>query len=218
MSRFQSDQTHLRDTLYAAHTVAFSEARLPTASEITRVHVPYLDAIIEETHRYVHIVPGVLREAKIDTEILGHPIPKGTNLFFITSAASFKEPAYAIDEEKRAETARQAKDRYGQWDPANIGDYVPERWLRIEKSREEGEMVEREIFDPHAGPQMAFGSGPRGCFGRKLAYLELRIVVTILVWSFEFLELEEDLNSFEVLDTFALQPATCYIRPRKIHY
>lgn len=218
MARFQLSQTHLRDALYAVHKEPLSEGRLPTASEITRAEIPYLEAIIEETHRYVHIVPGVFRQSKVDTQILGYPIPKGTNVVFVTSAASFMEPAFTIDEEKRAETARQAKNRYGVWNPSSIGEYLPERWLKLEKSKENGKTVEREAFDPCAGPQLAFGAGPRSCFGRKLAYLELRIAITMLIWSFNFLLLGEELNSFEVFDTFALQPAKCYVKLEKIKH
>jgi len=214
MARFQAYQSGLRADLHAAHAVARSEGRLPTACEITAAHVPLLEAVIEETLRYTHIVPGVIREARFDTHILGHAIPRGTHIFFITSAAGFMEPAFAVREDQRAETARRASGRCGAWDPADIGEYVPQRWLR---SVDDGAgSSARHEFDPRAGPHLAFGAGPRSCFGRKLAYLEMRIAITMLLWRFEYLELPTKHNSFETVDAFTLQPENCYVKLRTL--
>ncbi|KAK1758058.1 cytochrome P450 [Echria macrotheca] len=221
MGRFQPCQSRLRADLYAAHAAARAEGRLPTAREITAAHVPYLEAVIEETLRYTHIVPGVIRQATCDTHILGHAIPRGTHVFFITSAAGFKEPAFAVREDQRAETARRAggaSGRCGEWDPADIGEFAPRRWLRSVPDDDDDDdgsgSGSREVFDPRAGPQLAFGAGPRGCFGRKLAYLELRIAITMLLWRFEFLELPSAQNSFGIVDAFALLPENCFVKLR----
>jgi len=215
MARFQAYQSRLRADLYAAHAAARSDGRLPTAREITATHIPFLDAVIEETHRYIHIVPGVIREARVDTHILGYAIPRGTTVFFITSAAGFTEPAFAVREDQRAETSRRASGRWGSWDPTDIGDYAPQRWLRS-AGPDDAARPARQEFDPRAGPHLAFGAGPRSCFGRKLAHLELRLTITMLLWRFEFGELPAAQNSFEAVGAFALQPENCYVRLRAL--
>lgn len=214
MARHQSSQSRLRKDLYDAFTSAFSEARLPSISEITRSQIPYLDAIIEETHRCAHIVPTVIRQSTVDTQLLGYPIPKGTHVFFYTNGASFMQPAFDIPHGKRTDSGRNTENRFGTWDPVSVREFAPERWLRKEKSEEDG--IEWDVFNPQAGPQMAFGAGPRGCFGRRLAYLEIRITIVLLLWRFEFLELDDKLGDFEGVDFFAVTPRHCYVKLRKI--
>lgn len=212
MGRDQQSQRRLREELYNAHAAARSEGRLPTAGEITRAHIPFLEAVIEETSRCSTIVPTVIRESIVDTDVLGYPIPKGTMIFFVINAEGFLQPAFEVDEAKRAETSRQAKDLYGDWKPEDIGDFNPLRWLKVEKPSRQ------DVFDPHAGPQLTFGAGPRSCFGRKLAYVELRIAVTLLTWTFELLEMDERLSNLETEDYFTLLPRNCYVKLRKIKY
>jgi cytochrome P450 len=170
--------------------------------------------MIEETHRCAHIVPVVIRQSTVDTELLGHQIPKGTHLFFYTSGASFLAPAFDIPDHRRTERGRSAKNRFGVWDPANVREFAPERWLRTEKG--EGGGSDGEVFDSCAGPQLAFGAGPRGCFGRRLAYLEMRLAIVLLLWAFEFVEMDERLNNFDGVDFFAVTPKDCYVKLRKI--
>lgn len=85
------------------------------------------------------------------------------------------------------------------WDPVDIGAFAPERWLKAEKSEnEDGKTVEQEVFEPQAGPNLAFGAGLRACFGRRLAYLEMRTALTLLIWSFELREMGEKLNNLRL--------------------
>jgi cytochrome P450 len=172
--------------------------------------------MMEETLRYSHIAPAVLRQATVDTQILGYHIPKGTNIFLNTSAASFMQPAFEIDEARRRESARVVGGRQS-WDPEDVEEFVPERWLKMENRQQEGETENREVFDSRAGPMLAFGVGHRSCFGRKLVYLDLQIAMTLLTWSFEFLELGQ-LNNFEAVDSLSQRPRDCYVRLRKIEY
>ena len=74
-------QDKLRAALWAAYGSARDESRQPSATEILATPVPYLDAVIEESLR-MHSPVGVqIREAIVDTEVLGHKITKGTNVF-----------------------------------------------------------------------------------------------------------------------------------------
>ena len=213
MARYPASQTSLRDHLHRAFPLAASAKRFPSSTEIIHAHIPELDAMIEETHRCAHIVPTVIRQSIVDTQILGYRIPKGTHIWFYTSGASFKKPAYSIPLEKRTESGRKVTERVGTWDPETVSEFLPERWLRKETD-EDG--VEREAFDPQAGPQMAFGAGARGCFGRRLAYLEMRITIVLLLWKFEFMEVEGKLGEFEGVDFFAVTPKHCYVRLKSI--
>lgn len=60
--------------------------------------------------------------------------------------------------------------------------FEPERWLRKKKrassstTATEDEAIE---FNANAAPQAAFGLGLRGCWGRKLVYVELRMLVAL---------------------------------------
>lgn len=217
MTQDQKTQLRLRKDLHAAHATALSEGRLPTATEISRANIPFLEATIEETFRYTTLVPTLIRESLVDTEILGHAIPKGTMVFLCINSQSFMRPSFPINETKRSETSRLAKNQHGEWDPSNMGEFVPERWLKKGKKEiNPSNIVEREVFDPHAGPQISFGAGPRSCFGRKLAYVEMRIALTLLIWAFEFLPMEGERDSMEVLESFTLQPKYCYVKLRKI--
>jgi hypothetical protein len=214
MSRHQSSQSRLRKDLHEAFPAALSDNRIPSITEITRSQIPYLDAMIEETHRCAHIVPTVIRQSTIDTQLLGYSIPKGTHVWFYTSGPGFMQPAFDIPLQKRTDRGRKVEKRVGVWDPADVKNFAPERWLRKEKSEEDES--EQDVFYPQAGPQMAFGAGPRGCFGRRLAYLEMRISIVLLLWKFEFLELDEKLDNFEGIDFFAVTPKHCFIKLKLI--
>jgi cytochrome P450 len=214
MARYQSYQSRLRAALHQAFPAALSDKRLPSVEEITHSQIPYLDAVIEETHRCAHAVPTVVRQSTADTELLGYPIPKGTHVFFYTSGASFMQPAFSVPDEKRTAGGRKINTHFGSWDAATIAKFAPERWLKTDRSGDDEK--ERTMFDAQAGPQMAFGTGPRGCFGRRLAYLEMRIAIVLLMWKFEFLDLDDELGSFEGVDFFAVTPKACYVKLRKV--
>lgn len=55
-------QTTLRSALHASHIAAFSDGRMPSAKEISRIPVPYLDAVIEEILRCSGTISMVERQ------------------------------------------------------------------------------------------------------------------------------------------------------------
>ena len=211
----QHAQIRLRQALHEAFPNAVSSRTAPTVTDITRTQVPYLDAFIEETLRHSKTLPVTSRQPIANTQILGVPIPKGTTVMMISHGASILYPAIAVDEKKRTEAAKAAKDRYGVWDPENVREFLPERWLKVEKG---ADGVEGVVYDSTAGPQMAFGGGPRGCFGRRLAYLELRIAIALLTWNFEFGELSEELNHMAGKESLTTMPEVCYVNLRPVKY
>ncbi|KAK9425302.1 putative Cytochrome P450 [Seiridium unicorne] len=209
-------QAHLRKVLQAAHHEALKAKRSPTIDEITEAHIPYLDAVMEEILRCGGTVPGVDREAQCDTEVLGYPIAKGTVVLMSGMGPSMLEPGIDIDESRRSETSQTAKSegRFRAWDVDEIGKFKPERWLipAADGSGNDGESQ----FDSAAGPQLAFGLGTRGCYGKRLAYLELRILITMILWNFELLRTPEKLSGYDAIAGVTYKPQHCYVRLRKV--
>ncbi|CRK13251.1 hypothetical protein BN1723_009942, partial [Verticillium longisporum] len=139
-----------------------------------------------------------------DTTVLGRAVPKGTTMLLLAQGPSLTSPALRIPEAARSPSARPC----GAWDPEGMELFAPERWLSTDGA---GNVV----FDPLAGPVLGFGGGVRGCFGRKLAYLEMRIVCTLLAWNFELLECGEELSGYEAMEEITYKPTSCYMKPRK---
>jgi len=84
-----SAQQKLRTHLRASFPAAAAEKRAPTADEITKTHIPYLDASLEEIARTALTASGVIRIALTDTTVLGHAIPKGTDVFLMGNGPDF---------------------------------------------------------------------------------------------------------------------------------
>jgi cytochrome P450 len=204
-----SAQKKLRDELRAGYSSAWAEKRQPTPDEITKTHIPYLDACIEETNRKSSTAVGVVRKSLVDATVLGHVIPKGIDVFLLNNGGDSLTPPsdVKIPENLRSESSRAAataRTKVGSWDPADVHEFKPERWLH----EEDGKVV----FNSQAGPMLVFGLGPRGCFGRRLAYLELRQVMVLLVWNFEFQSLPAHLSSYACVDKLTHQAAQAYVR------
>ncbi|TQN64805.1 Cytochrome P450 monooxygenase TRI13 [Colletotrichum shisoi] len=160
-----------------AHAEALVEKRAPTHDEITKAKIPYLDAVIEEILRLGHNVPVVDRQCTQDTVILGHHIPEGTHVFSPNFGPSFTSPPTEIDEALRGETSQLAAKERGirSWPVNDMEVFRPERWLM------QDEQTSNEVYNATAGPTIPFGLGPRSCFGRKLAYLELRLLISLII-------------------------------------
>ncbi|KAJ3576912.1 hypothetical protein NPX13_g3557 [Xylaria arbuscula] len=205
LSDHQSIQAKLRYAVCQGFPEAAAESRWPTAEEISKAHIPYLDATCEEIIRKSMTANGVMRKALVDTSILGHHIPKGTNVFFLGNGPDYVLPPVGnIPEELRSETCRTAKGRTGSWDPQDCAQFKPERWLVVEDGK--------EVFDATSGPLLTFGLGPRGCFGRRMAYLELKIALVLLVWNFKLRVAPQELSSYRPLEKLTYQPEQCYLK------
>ncbi|KAF4554576.1 Cytochrome P450-like protein 85 [Elsinoe fawcettii] len=205
-------QTKLRDILRAAFPEEAKAGTTPSADRIARANIPYLDATIEEILRLSLTAPGATRKATVDTTILGHAVPKGTDVFLMQNGSGFVEPeifADKIDEKVRSQSSREAKGKTGTWG-ADVASFKPERWLKTdEKGVEE--------YDSRAGPMQVFGGGIRGCFGKRLAYLEMRFLFALVIWEFELQKLPESLSSYKAVDTLTHKPKFCYIRPTAVY-
>ena len=206
-------QSKLRLVLYETLSTAKEENRLFTFEEIRRAKLPYLDAVIEEMLRINAVT--VTREALCDTTILGCPIKKGTQIFFVSNGPGFLSPSIPTDDSKRSETSRAAKLN-DKWDETHdLTLFDPERWL-VRKNNGEGLLEDDVDFDGAAGPQLAFGLGPRACWGRRLAHMETKTLIAMLVWNFRLLETPPALSSHAGFEGIARVPQQCYLRLSKI--
>ncbi|MCJ1379491.1 hypothetical protein MMC17_002592 [Xylographa soralifera] len=64
-------------------------------------------------------------------------------------------------------------------DPTNFhspSQFIPERWISTSLEGQKGDQLETSL---------PFSYGPRGCLGRNLAYLEMRMVLAKLFWKYD---------------------------------
>ncbi|KAF9882475.1 benzoate 4-monooxygenase cytochrome p450 [Colletotrichum karsti] len=92
-------------------------------------------------------------------------------------------------------------------------EFVPERWLEDAYAGEN-----REASQP-------FSLGPRGCIGRHLSYLELRLILANLLWHFDIQrapvapgeedlwDVEGDLRHVKAFNTWNKPPLMCTLTP-----
>jgi cytochrome P450 len=217
LTKHAEEQTKLRAALHQAFPRALAEGRLPTADEIHDTVIPYLDAAQEEIIRHAGTVGGISRDAMQDTTVLSHFIPKGTTVVMSGVGPSVLTPPLAVDDAARSETSRQAmrQGRVRLWDPEDIGVFKPERWLAAAAAGERKKAaVDGVEFDASAGPLFTFGLGVRGCFGRRLAYVELRTMLALIVWRFVLEPTPEKLSSWFATDGLTHKPDQTYVRLR----
>ncbi|KAK5636396.1 hypothetical protein RRF57_012109 [Xylaria bambusicola] len=184
---------------------------LPSVTDILETNIPYLDAACEEIVRLAGVAKGNLRQAIVDTEILGYKIPKGAEIFMNYHIDRTPVP---VARSKRSVGSQAAIDKHGDGLQSNaghdLGDFELRRWLVNDKD------TGKDVFNAYALPSIAFGGGYRGCAGRKLASMEIRIVVTLLILNFEFLELPSEYRAMSATEKIFRQPDFPYIRLRPL--
>ncbi|KAL3426511.1 Cytochrome P450 1A1-like protein 1 [Phlyctema vagabunda] len=178
---------------------------IPTASDIGAARLPYFDAVIEESLRCGEITQTNIRTTQQDVDILGHLIPKDTEVLMLNNGPGVFMPPLHVEEGRRSASSRGAIDKMGNWDPKSMRNFDPQRWLGKD---DDGQIS----FNPSAGPRHSFGAGPRGCFGRKWAALELRIMVVLIIWNFQLEAIPEVLSSFKPKPGLAHRPEMAFVR------
>lgn len=205
----QKAQETLREHLSLVFSQAVLEHRQPTVQEIITSHAPYLDAVIEEILRVSVVLPMISREALVDTTILGYPIPKGTLVMCMSNGPSFFSRGIPVDEQLRTKESAKVNE----WEDHDMDTFRPERWLEKAVTSKDGDhRVEHVIFNARKGPMNSFGGGPRGCFGKRLAYMEMRILVVLLFFNFKMLPIDPELRSYRRHEQITVEPADCHIR------
>ncbi|KAF7309060.1 Cytochrome P450 [Mycena kentingensis (nom. inval.)] len=176
----------------------------PTLSELgDESKAPYLSAVVHELLRCSRSASAVARDATRDTTLLGHHIPKGTQVLLPIGMVQQLESAATTPAGLDGVRSKTSWRKTGFWDAGDVGEFKPERWLRAEDGS----------FDPNAGPYMPFSFGLRGCFGQKLAVAELRLFFGMMQMAFLFDEVPAELNTWAAQETVTNHPLQCYVRP-----
>lgn len=125
-----------------------------TYDDLRTEMVPFLEAVILEILRISQIALFVSRMTSCDTQILGHFIPRGTEIVLHIGHAGLQN----IEEGTAPQPIHSG---YQKSKPLWKGDgdvFDPDRWLD-----------EQGAFNLNSGLAIPFGAGPRKCFGYKLA-------------------------------------------------
>ena len=200
------EQPKIRESLHATYATAWAEKRWPNVTELMK-RDPYLDAFIEEVLRVNSPVVTIMVMTRVDTLILGHPVPEDTQVFLNLTGPSLNMPAVLVEESRRSETSQKHKPPRADWDTLDPTIFRPERWLKKEA---DGTIS----CNASSGPTLAFSAGNRGCWGKRLGYLELRIVLSLLIWEFDF-EVPKELVSWETYDSLVTAPKKCLMRVKE---
>ncbi|RYN94898.1 hypothetical protein AA0120_g4031 [Alternaria tenuissima] len=208
LAQNQDAQDKLRSNLRQYHAEAYQAGRQPTKEEIADADIPYLHAIIEAILRMRPPFPALLGSTLVDTEITGYKIPNGTTILMPSSGPGLDEPVIPVPEDLR--TKSNITKRRPDWSPEDVHLYDPDRWLKWD---EESGKIE---FDPSPGPMQSFGFGPRQYLGKRLAYIQLRTLVTLLFWSFKFVELDGEIASLQGHESTTLIPNSCYVKLEEV--
>jgi cytochrome P450 len=204
----QAVQEKLRNGLLQAYPEALAKGQDPVLQDIVKANVPYLDAFIQEVLRVSHPVAFIGKETLCDMNILGHPIRKGTTILLTSAGPTFTEPGVQVDESIRSESSQKHLEVPGDWGNSEFppDKFLPDRWLQAAPET-------RDVaFNGKAGPFMSFSSGPRMCWGKRLAYLELKLITTLLLWNFAFEKLPPKLHDWKCLDHLFMKPKQCYVK------
>jgi len=155
LSRHPDIQTRLRKEI---------REKLPSpknkGSDVDMSHaleqLPLLRAVIKESLRVIPPVPLLRREAAKDTTILGHHVPKGTD---ITTMAWVVHKSVS------------------EWGDDAL-EFKPDRWLQP------GQEALGGARSSHSN--LSFSAGPRSCIGEGFAKAEALAMMAVLVGRFEF--------------------------------
>lgn len=120
-------------------------------------NLPYMNACIEEGLRIFPPVPvGLLRTVpKGGSLIDGHPVPENTSVAVSSWGASHSASNFVEPD-----------------------TFIPERFLDAPDSKAKFSSDVRKAAQP-------FSLGPRGCIGRNLTYVELRLILAAFLWNFD---------------------------------
>jgi cytochrome P450 len=210
-------QHRLREALLTAYpSIADGGRSVPTLSDLLSINVPYLEAVIAETFRLSRVGPVSFRQTTVDTGILGRFVPAGTNVMLVTDGPSqvLAKPLSANAAE-RSESSRKSAHRWPNWPHRDdLHEFRPERWLG-EEIDEKGRS--RTSLNAKAGPLLPFSAGPRGCYGQKIAMMELRILLAMMVLRFNFVHLPPELSKYTSYDGLTRAPSCCYVKLESVH-
>ncbi|KAF7328682.1 putative cytochrome P450 [Mycena sanguinolenta] len=168
------------------------EHRMPTLDSLEEM--PYIRAMIQETHRFRPIAPLMAPHCTVALEeYKGFVIPKGTTIY-VNAWGIFHDPELFDDPE----------------------NFFPDRYLLTEHGTKPG------VDGSDLRPTLPFGVGRRICPGRHLAQHSINLNAMNLVWAFNFTADTDAGGNPIKLDTFDYErgiltgprPFKCKITPR----
>ncbi|KAJ6594846.1 cytochrome P450 [Mycena capillaripes] len=168
------------------------EHRMPTLDDLE--YMPYIRAIILETHRFRPVAPLAIPHATTAAEeYQGYIIPKGATIF-VNVWGIFHDPALYHDPE----------------------NFIPDRYLLSENGTKPG------VDGNDLRPTFVFGFGRRLCPGIHLAQNSININAMNLLWAFDFKPaldadgnpVPPDIFAYNKGASTAPKPFKCRISPR----
>ncbi|KAL1397369.1 hypothetical protein pipiens_009812 [Culex pipiens pipiens] len=119
-------------------------------------NLPYLRACIKEGLRLYPPAVGNMRATGKDLVLQGYRVPKGTDVGMASVVLYQEDQHFARGKE-----------------------FLPERWLKDTEGCPSGKTANPFLFLP-------FGFGPRMCIGRRMASLEMEMIVARVTRQFEY--------------------------------
>ncbi|KAJ5966639.1 hypothetical protein N7501_002887 [Penicillium viridicatum] len=156
----------LKKVVTEVRSVMQTESDITPTPASTNHPYPYMWACIQEAFRLYPPVPTGLQRVTLESMLIaGHEIPPGTKVSVHPLGAS--------------------------WSPVNFHAperFLPERWLPEARTDPASPFFhdKRDVVQP-------FSAGPRNCIGRNVAYIEMRLILTRLLWNFDIGLCEESL-------------------------
>ncbi|XP_053964586.1 probable cytochrome P450 12b2, mitochondrial [Anastrepha ludens] len=142
-------------------------------------NIPYLRACIKESMRITPIVSGTMRQTGRDLVLSGYKVPKGTGVNMRNMEVCNSEKFFP-----------------------RCSEYIPERWLKMPKN------VARPVDDAKSQNPfvyLPFGFGPRTCIGRRLAELELEVLLARMLRKYKISWTDEQ-NGLQYVSNIVLAP------------
>ena len=127
------------------------------ASPTDLSQMPYLKAWVRETLRLYPVLSALFRILPTDMVLSGYNIPAGTQVNVLAYYMSRDESIF--------------KDAH---------EFQPERWLRDKEPHSSKFIDSKEVFS-----STPFGFGTRMCLGRRIAELELHLLLARIVQQFD---------------------------------
>lgn len=165
--------------------------------ENTTNNMPYLNAVLRETHRLCPpLVNGPARVVGNQPVLVaGHMIPPGVRIVLNSHFLTLK-PADTLTQTAVGVTqfaANRSADNF-----ARAQDFVPERWLSPEVAETyatAGDSWDHEEFaNDRRDVARPFSAGGRDCLGQNLSWVEMRVILARMIWNFDMEVCREDAN------------------------
>ncbi|KAF7369234.1 putative cytochrome P450 [Mycena venus] len=152
------------------------EHRMPTLDDLE--HMPYVRAMILETHRFRPVAPFGIPHCTLAAEeasnYKGYVIPAGSTIY-INVWGIFHDPGKFVSPVPAGLHLIRTSDLFD--DPEN---FVPERYLLTENGTKPG------VDGSDLRPTFVFGAGRRICPGLHVAQHTINLNVMNLLWAFDF--------------------------------